>query len=56
MITELGKVIMDRQRNKYLKYPSRKIVNMKKIKYKCNCICKKYKIQYLKGSTEKGVS
>ena len=29
---------------------------MKKIKYKCNCICKKYKIQYLKGSTEKGVS
>ena len=24
MITELGKVMMDRQRNKYLKYPSRK--------------------------------
>ena len=44
-------------RNKHLKYLSREnFVNMKKMKNKCNSICRKSKIKYLKRSTEKGIS
>ena len=56
---ELRKDIMDRSRlrNKYLKYPSREnFVNMKKMNNKCNSICRKSKIKYLKRSAEKGIS
>ena len=59
MAKEHGKAIMDRLRlrNKYLKYPYREnFVNMKKMKNKCNSICRKSKIKYLKRSTEKGIS
>ena len=51
MTKELRKAIMDRSRlrNVYLKYPSRKnFVNMKMMKNKCNPICRKSKIKYLK--------
>ena len=46
-----------RLQNKYLQYPPREnFVNMKKMKNKCNFICRKSKIKYLKKSTEKGIS
>ena len=59
MTKELRKIIIDRTRlrNKYLKYPTREnFVNMKKRKNKCNSICRKSKIKYLKRGTEKGIS
>ena len=59
MTKELRKAIMDRLwlQNKYLKYPSTEnFVNMKKIKNKCNPICRKSKTKYLKRSTEKRIS
>ena len=59
MTKELRKAIMDRSRlpNKYLKYPCREnFVNMNKMKNRCNSICRKSKIKYLKRSTEKGIS
>ena len=58
MTKELRKAIIDRSRlrNKYLKYPSREnFVNMKKMKNKCNSICRKSKIKYLKRSIKKGI-
>ena len=43
--------------NNYLKHPYREnFVNMKKMKNKCNSICRKSKIKYLKRSTEKEIS
>ena len=51
MTKELRKAIIDRSRlrNKYLKYLSKEnFVNMKKMKNKYNCICRKSKIKYLK--------
>ena len=56
---EFGKAIMDRSRlrNKHQKYLSREnFVNMKKMKNKCNPVCRKSKIKYLKRSIEKGIS
>ena len=50
---------MDRSRlrNKYLKYPSREnFINMKKTKNKCNSICIKSKIKYIKRTTEKRIT
>ena len=51
MTKKLKKAIMERSRlgNKYLKYPSREnFVNIKNMKNKCNSICRKTKINYLK--------
>ena len=59
MTKELRKAIMDRSRlrNIYLKYPSRKnLVNIKEMKNKCNFICRKSQIKYLKRSTKTGIS
>ena len=59
MTKELRKIIMDRSRlpNKYLKYLSREnFVNMNKMKNKCNSICRKSTIKYLKRITENGIS
>ena len=59
MTKEIRKAILDRSRlrNKYLKYSSREnFLKMKKMKNKCNFICRKSKIKYLKKSTEKGIS
>ena len=59
MTKEIRKAILDRSplQNKYLKYSSREnFVKMKKMKNKCNTICRKSKIKYLKRSTEKGTS
>ena len=59
MTKELRKAIMDRSRykNKYLKFPSREnFLNMKKVKNKCNSLCRKTKINYFKKCTENGIS
>ena len=59
MTKELRKAIMDRSRykNKYLKYPSREnFLNMKRMKNKCNSLCKKAKKAYFKESTKQGFS
>lgn len=59
MTKELRKTIMDRSRlkNKYLKYPSREnFLNMRKMKNKCNSLCKKAKKNYIQKATEKGIS
>ena len=57
MTKELRKAIMDRSLlwNEYLKYPSREhFVNIKKMKSKCNSICRKFKIKYLKIVQKRG--
>ena len=59
MTKELRKAIMERSRlrNKYLKYHSKEyFLNMKKMKNKCDSICRKSKIKYLKRNTEKRIS
>ena len=59
MAKEIRKAILDRSRlrNKYLKYSSREnFLKMKKMKNKCNSICRKSKIKYVKRSTGKGIS
>ena len=58
MTKELRKAIMDRSRykNKYLKFPSREnFLNMKKMKNRCNSLCKKAKRAYFKESTKQGI-
>ena len=59
MTKVLRKAIMDRSRykNKYLKFPSREnFLNMKKMKNKCNSLCRKTKKNYFKKCTGNGVS
>ena len=58
MTKELSKAIMNKSKakNKYLKWPSREnFLHLKKVKNKCNSICKNSKRQYFRNVTKEGI-